>query len=777
MSDDMRGAAGRLIVLSVLVVLAAQQTATATPVATTEDERETLGRTFLEPSRSVDYIQFTEDPGTGTSEYVDGMQLLEDLYPGYLEFTTVAEQLDSQHAVSTGEDGHRPWEEDDTGDGLPLHVTILTDESVPDGKKQYAAFMSSHQREPCGREGLIRSVEDMLIWATENPERTLSNATGLSDETVEMSVEEILRRTKIYVLSVSPDGWAAGDRRAGLTYSQQTGNGFNSNRIAYQTGFVYPADPVYREAGFSVLTESEGAAVTKYLNEVRETELDGRPFAVGADIHGPAPVGMILLHDQSNSPRKLLRIEDLAQRVQNSMTAVRDEYMTELGGETYEEITGGADDASRDARRAHAPLHVPLRWAAYGHISDLIWKTVTGSWGGWMNSGAGLAADALSFEMTCRAWTWEPQEQQIFQDVVRSIFQTMIVTAAGKPETAAFERSVGGEIGFYAHGGRVTSADGNPSPPPQGYPGHPLVSQIRQQPYDVSNTDYFRDLRRLLTDHVAEVGPDEVGAGLVGLDSFVVADATVRDVEDLRPFVAQGGNLVLTDRALQMLPELVPDATALDVRREFGYVGYADLDFEHPFAEGLNEYARQTYDPIGPGHELFVDRDDYWYTSTDESSGTKNSAPIWTVSRDAWEAAGGETIGTADPPESRTGTQEGDDTNRMTIGTLPMGEGRIVVFGGLLPRPTEENPHWFGLEPYAISTTGQSLLLRALEWSRPGSASAGVNESRETTTSDRDELGTTDRRTPATGSGPAIPLALMVSGLAVLLLLGGRRRS
>ena len=44
----------------------------------------------------------------------------------------------------------------------------------------------------------------------------------------------------------------------------------------------------------------------------------------------------------------------------------------------------------------------------------------------------------------------------------------------------------------------------------------------------------------------------------------------------------------------------------------------------------------------------------------------------------------------------------------------------MVIFGALLPMPTEQYDHWFGLDAYTISPSGQQLLLRALKFNRPG---------------------------------------------------------
>jgi hypothetical protein len=55
---------------------------------------------------------------------------------------------------------------------------------------------------------------------------------------------------------------------------------------------------------------------------------------------------------------------------------------------------------------------------------------------------------------------------------------------------------------------------------------------------------------------------------------------------------------------------------------------------------------------------------------------------------------------------------------------MPLGAGRLVVFGGVLPQPTEEYAHWFGLNGYTVSLSGQKLLLEALTWERPDARSA-----------------------------------------------------
>jgi hypothetical protein len=265
---------------------------------------------------------------------------------------------------------------------------------------------------------------------------------------------------------------------------------------------------------------------------------------------------------------------------------------------------------------------------------------------------------------------------------------------------------------------------------PRNFPDLPLAKQLRQTPYDVANTDYFRDLGDVTDRPLREVRPKDLRAALDGLDRFVVADSAAPEAAVLADFVEGGGDLVLTDSALRLLPSLT-DLPKKSIAKGFGYVGYADLDRSHPLTKDLLATAWQTYAPTPIGFPLLMERDTYWGSGANSSeagdvSPTKNSAAIWTVERDAWESAGGVTVGTADPPSDRKSTSDTDEgvdlgfgkrfgaQDKTEIGILEVGKGRIVIFGALLPQPTEEFPHWFGLNAYSISDAGQKMLLRVL---------------------------------------------------------------
>lgn len=713
----------------------------ATPVAATPEQAAAYGRVFLEPSRSSNYVQF--DPAFGAPEFQQGVDLLAELYPRYLTSTTVAAALGEPLAVSTGPDGIPAGAAGDSGDGRPFNVLEVTDKTVPDEGKRYAAVMFAHSAEYCGREAVVRWVED-LLRATEDPSLTFTDGPGLGGEH-RLTGAELLKRVKLYVVSSSPDGWAAGDLTG--RYQQNTGGGVNSNRVAWQKGWVF-ATKTLADHRYKTATESEGLAVGRFLEQIRSRELKGRPFAAAADVHGPLPTALVLEHDGSNGPAKLLRLPDLGRRAKNALDAVFARYASQLGSSSYASLTAAAA-AYRDGIRDLTPGltdplggaavpgfanglngivntvgDYPLAWSTAGGIVDGIGYTASSTWGGFLNGV--LGADTLTFELNCtQAAPYSPATTQLFVDNARAGLNTVLVQAAAADRSPA-QRDLGGRAGFYDDGTRVTDRDGNPSPVPRGFPGRPLMAQLEQVPYDVSQTDYFRDLPQITVQRPRPVVPARLADRLKTLSTFVVADQQPPDAAALRSWVAGGGNLVLTDSALRMLPELGIGSPA-DVRRDFGYVGYSDLDRSDPMTSGLSPLARQMYDPVGLGFPLLMQRDSYWQCNAGEApnceSGTQNSAPIWSLARTVLEGVpGARTVGTADPPATRTTTREGSATDRATIAVIPVGKGRIVFFGALLPRPTEEYAHYFGLEGYTISPAGQELLLRAMSWTRNGAS-------------------------------------------------------
>jgi hypothetical protein len=367
------------------------------------------------------------------------------------------------------------------------------------------------------------------------------------------------------------------------------------------------------------------------------------------------------------------------------------------------------------------------RWGFVTHIVDSLGYTVGSSWGGFFASDSGLDALSLSYEINCRPSSpWVGADEQVYANNVRKVMETGVVTAAAWSKMPRFEVKMKKRVGFFEDGARVTDKDGNPSPAPD--LSNPISGPLKQAHYNVSNTDYFRDLSNLVDKAPVEVRANELSSALGRLDSFVVSDRNVEDTGALADFVKGGGDLVLTDSSLAMLPQL----TKIDekaVHKDWGYVGYSDLVRSHPLTKGLLATAWQMFAPSPIGYPLLMERDSYWESGTNnqdagDSSPTLNSALIWSVDRDAWEAAGGETAGTTDPPADRKSVTEGNtmeqfgkrdaDQDKTEIGVLPVGKGRIIIFGSMMPMPSEEYSHWFGLNAYSLSDAAQNMLLKVL---------------------------------------------------------------
>ena len=112
-------------------------------------------------------------------------------------------------------------------------------------------------------------------------------------------------------------------------------------------------------------------------------------------------------------------------------------------------------------------------------------------------------------------------------------------------------------------------------------------------------------------------------------------------------------------------------------------------------AEGPG-FRHQTYEPVPIGYAISPPDDD----------AQLSSSPVWAVDQIEWERLGGRTAGTTTADE-------------VTLGELALGKGVVRVIGALLPMPTEQYYHPFGLANYAVTYSGYQVLQNALQWERP----------------------------------------------------------
>jgi hypothetical protein len=284
-----------------------------------------------------------------------------------------------------------------------------------------------------------------------------------------------------------------------------------------------------------------------------------------------------------------------------------------------------------------------------------------------------------------------------------------------------------------------------------------------QRPYDVSNLDFFEELKpHVAPGQLTPVPATAVAAGasLDAYDTVIAVDRTASDprtARALRAFAEAGGNVVLTDDAITALGQMgVVDPDAIEEESVYaGSVAFTAPDgsstYDDPLAANVDlpgsaegpDRRRQTTEPVPTG-----------YAIQNEDGGDASTLPQHGVTQAAWEEAGGRTVGVV-----------GDsDSGNVTYGELELGEGRIRILGSFLPFPTDEFDHPFGLNDYAITFTAYELAKNTWSWARAGGTTAPPPPARTPSTS----------RLPATGSDA--PWPALIALLAVGLLLVRRRQ-
>lgn len=189
--------------------------------------------------------------------------------------------------------------------------------------------------------------------------------------------------------------------------------------------------------------------------------------------------------------------------------------------------------------------------------------------------------------------------------------------------------------------------------------------------------------------------------------------------QKLRAFVEQGGNLVLTDGAIKNLAymDVVPRDYISSFSVYAGFIGFTcgrddcggdgdDVTYEDPLAKNVNQpgaaegpnHRHQTYEPVPIGFAI-----------QNESGANFNGSPVWAVDQAQWEKKSS--------PRGRTvGITSAD---QVSLGEKRLGKGVIRIIGPLLPMPTEQYYHPFGLANYSLTYSGYQVLNNALQWTRP----------------------------------------------------------
>ena len=609
-------------------------------------------RVFPEPRVSPTFLTF--------NDFECGINLLEDAHEDLIDIESLG----------------------DSASGVPIYNVMVTNEDIPVTDKQHLLIMSSiHGNEHAGREGGARVIEDMV-----------------SQRNGEDFIQATLDAFVVHFVFPNPDGWTNGDMTysgGGVNFTRANDGGRDLNRNFAVQGYL--------RASNGTQDQPEGRALTALLERHADLEHDPmdpdyRGWSFGTDNHGqgvkPVAASGLQIVGQFDY-NKSERLAHFADSIADNIEGIALESI-----EALNQATGGAVQ--------------PYEW---GTLYDILGYSAAGSGIDYYNSpttldGTGVEGTGFATEMTAsnlpfsNILTHPGEVNQMWVDTVRAINYAMFKAAVDNP---TFTFPVGGRAAYVVDPNRTTSFDANGFGPGNAeIPSNFTGDDIDVNPdftftnYDVSRMEFFTDLNAHADNPLDAVTVEDVLDGTVDLaayDSLVVADMVIPKgleartdewIAALDAFSEAGGNLVLTDSALQMVPSLVPEMTitADDVSMVTRNVGYADFVDGHQLNEGLRGIASQTYDVIPIG-----------------MPDGGNAAPNWRIASDAVIGQGGTVAGT-------------NGSGQAVYGQYDNGNGEIRFLGALLPEPTEEFFHPYGLQNYAVTYTGYTLLQNMLDYAR-----------------------------------------------------------
>lgn len=550
-----------------------------------------------------------------------------------------------------------------------VYNVVLTDFSVPAADKERLMVMSSIHGDEIGpREGAARQIEDLL---------TGQQLAGLD-------VDRLLQHFELHWVFPNPSGWADGEGlEAGDTgtYDRENDHSIDLNRNFPVRGYF-----AYQQEGYF---QPEGDATRELFQEGFAAQQAGesRGWGFGTDNHGQLTDTYLAAGLQIVGQFDFRKSEQLA----TFADRIDDEMANFVSTAAFAEFQLATQQAGYDEAGGY-------RW---GTLYDILGYSASGSGIDYYNTpgeveGIGFATEVTAGkQLAANRYTYSGVLNQLWVDSIRAINMAMFKEALERLDGERdFTFELDGDVAYVFDPERITHDDANKR-------GNTIdlenPGKHDLQPYDVSRMDFFTDLAPLATDADgtpvavdAVLAEDLATTDLSGYEAVVVTSLDELDAlgdgagaayEALRAYGAGGGTVILTDDALRAAGALLGaevEATVVE-----NYVGAVDTfeDAGGELNQGLRGVASQTYDTVPIGYAF---------------GGSNNSAPNWRVDTAAWEAADGITAGT---------------TSGQTIyGEAPLGDGEVRILGALLPDPTEEFYHPFGLQDYAVTYTGYTLL-------------------------------------------------------------------
>ena len=636
----------------------------ATPTCPTGDRTLCGGRIIPEADASAGFLTY--------AEWTGAMTQLQTEHPDRVKFIDIGQSA-----------------------GLrPVYDVIVTDfsDSSPLSSRAGLFFNGDiHGDERDGTEGFARVVEDLA-------------------ETTDPTLSDDLKHEVLVFTDANPDGWQCGDVPDGATqpaptcqqaqacyqsgengcpsgtttppvveYTRVNTNGHDLNREWPVVGFQNPTTFPLTDTEVQSLVQENGNLLHRQM---------GINFAYGYDVHGSATVetppsaqlmlDVLLSAGQFDLKRSMLQTQLFSQYMANLSATSNDNVLATVGTATGQQVYKvGEWDTS---------------WDIYGYL-------VSGGFADWQaNQWTGLGAVTGTIELWING---EPGQENTFtgfnQQVEASNVHSMRVAVrtamdlALQPQQASL--TLPGPVAYVTNTFSLGATDGSGGTTPVGDPS----TRPPSKPYSASTNQFFTDLAPYADHPITALDASTItdASQLSGYADVVVAqDAHLGDqafLTALAGYAKGGGTVVLTDGALQDLAALglVPSSA---VTTSLQYAGYITQVAGDPLTAGMRPLGSQTYEPVPVGYPI---------DNTFSSSSSTVHSPTWEVTQSLWEAAGGRTAGT-------TGSGE------TSLGEIPLGAGRVRIIGSLLPDPSGDAAHPFGVSDYAVTYVGYRLFENVL---------------------------------------------------------------
>ncbi len=719
------------------------------------------GFTGVSTGFATDYVSYFE--------FQESLKYLEANYPDFIEVHEVA--------MSRGQTNYAGGP---SSNPIHILEISNEKSPVPRDEKQNLLFMLSiHGNEKGGREGGFRVAEDLLRnigFATE----TVQNGAGISPAIPrpggEGNVEtyhDMLDFMNLFLLFPNADGWACDEAEYGppgdpfgftpITgcagqFRRTNGAGIDMNRQTPTIGWNRQGS-----ASHQAVKEPEPVGYLNWMVDQRDDSNGTFQWDYAIDIHGMLNhknFGAIMLPAGSFSPQEMYRSVALAETLKERWNADPhfDEWRTLFTGEeaiwdtsspaaasAYNTLCAQVDcPAQGSALFGSNPAHAAgsSTFAEYYTVIDAIGYTDSGFSGDFFAQTTGLNAPGYDIELAYNHITTSSQYEgpgALFNDyhvqMVRHIVKSFM-------DAAALDRQISYETGglktayinpqYVATNLDDVDADGNPKLTPGGWadenPGDDAWDYGADQPFKARPAKYWEDIAPFVCENcgtesavpgvlarlnAAGVANDKFTSSLANFNNLVIPGTAINQfmsgqaganqvangtadtakLAAIMAWVEAGGNLVLTDAGLEFLDLAGVTKDAVDV--EYAYMGGIRMDLNHELLNKIRGGVKQTYEPTPLGF------------------GVTGTAPNWGVDPAAFEALDGSIAGRV-----CGGSQLSQNCNNkdIALGYIPIGSGRITIIGALLPDPTEEFYHPYGLDHYATTFSGNQIMRNALGW-------------------------------------------------------------